>query len=209
MSSVQRISGQPIIFFETVAELRAWFNAYYGTNTEVLVGYYKKGTGIPSITWSESVDAALCFGWIDGVRRSLDKVRYVIRFTPRKGGSNWSAINIGKIKELKRQGLLHPAGLEAYKKRKPEKSAIYSYENQPASFSAIFKQKFRSNKKAWDFFSVQIPSYRRTVTHWVMRAKQESTRERRLQALISNSEAGRWLPQMRYGTNPHDGKMVE
>ena len=156
----------------------------------MLVGFYKVGSGKPSMTWPQSVDEALCFGWIDGVRKSIDKESYKIRFTQRKPTSIWSAINIKKIEELKKQGLMRPAGLASFEKRKESKSRIYSYEKDKVALTQTFKIQFKANKKAWLYFQSLAPSYRKVSTHWVMNAKQETTRLKRLNQLISESATG-------------------
>jgi uncharacterized protein YdeI (YjbR/CyaY-like superfamily) len=190
-------------FFATPAEFRAWFEAHHDNASELLVGFYKKGTGRPSITWPESVDEALCFGWIDGVRRSLGDEAYTIRFTPRKAKSTWSAVNIKRVGELKAEGRMRPAGLKAFAAREESNSRIYAYENRDqAVFDPALEERFRANPKAWDFFQAQPPGYRRTCTFWVMSAKQEPTRLRRLDQLIVDSESGRRIDQF----NPKAGK---
>jgi len=155
-----------------------------------LVGLYKVDSGKPSMTWSQSVDEALCFGWIDGVRKSIDKDSYQIRFTQRKSTSIWSAINIKKIEELTKQGLMQPAGLASFEKRTESKSKIYSYEKDKVDLTQDFKKQFKANKKAWDYFLSLAPSYRKVSAHWVMSAKQEMTKIKRLNQLISDSAAG-------------------
>lgn len=186
------------LFFATPADFRAWLEQHHSTEEELLVGFYKKHSGKPSITWPESVDAALCYGWIDGVRHSLGEISYQIRFTPRKPTSTWSAINIKRVSELAKLGLMHPAGLKAFKARQSEKSAIYSYEQrQNAKLPATYEKPFRANKKAWAFFRQQPPWYRRTATYRVISAKQESTREKRLARLIQDSEAGLPIKELR------------
>lgn len=179
------------VFFATPAEFRKWLEENHQTETELLVGYYKIGTKKPSMNWSESVDEALCFGWIDGVRRSIDEESYCNRFTPRKPRSNWSAVNIAKVEELIRTGKMMPAGLAAYEKRTDTRSAIYSYENRPERLDEQFESQFQENSKAWDFFNAQAPSYKKTIIYWVMSAKQEPTRFSRLNKLIEASEAGK------------------
>jgi uncharacterized protein YdeI (YjbR/CyaY-like superfamily) len=176
------------IFFSNQSEFRKWLNKNHKKETELLVGYYKVGSGKPSMTWSQSVDEALCFGWIDGIRRSIDKNSYCIRFTPRKQSSNWSAINIKKVKNLTEQGLMRQAGLEAYSHRMKDKSKIYSFENGAKKFTDNFETKFKSNKKAWDFFKTQAPSYRKMIVHWIMSAKQELTQLSRLEKTITESK---------------------
>src|SRR5437588_6417115 len=139
-------------FFKTPADFRKWLAKSHDSATELLVGVYKKDSGKPSITWPDSVDEALCFGWIDGVRRRIDDVSYSIRFTPRKKTSNWSAINIARVAELTKLGRMQPAGREAFERRREEKSAIYAYENEVRTLNAEHEKKFRANNKAWEFF---------------------------------------------------------
>jgi uncharacterized protein YdeI (YjbR/CyaY-like superfamily) len=176
------------VFFAKQSDLRKWFEENYKEKTEILVGYYKVASGKPSITWSQSVDEALSFGWIDGVRRSIDKESYCIRFTPRNPKSIWSAINIKKAEELIRLGLMRKEGLELYKNRKVEKSEVYSYENKPQMLPPEFEKKFKENKNAWTFFSKQAPSYKKTIYFWILSAKQEATRSSRLNKVITESE---------------------
>lgn len=178
------------IFFAKQADFRKWFQKNHKKETEVLVGFYKVGSGKPSMTWSQSVDEALCFGWIDGVRKSIDKDSYQIRFTRRKSTSIWSAINIKKIEELTRQGLMHPAGLACFEKRTEARSRIYSHEKDEATLTQHFKNQFKKNKKAWEYFQSLAPSYKKVSIHWVMSAKQEKTQLKRLTQLILDSEAG-------------------
>jgi uncharacterized protein YdeI (YjbR/CyaY-like superfamily) len=180
-------------FFESAKKFRKWLEKNHETASELLVGFYKKGSGNPSITWPESVDQALCFGWIDGVRRRIDDVSYTIRFTPRRQTSIWSAINIKRATELKELGLMHAAGHAAFDRRRDDKSRIYSYENAPKTFSAADEKKFRANKKAWQFFNEQPPSYRRLATYRVMGARKEETHAARLAKLIDASARGRRL----------------
>lgn len=187
-------------FFATQGEFRAWLEENHAGAHELLVGFHKRHSGKPSITWPESVDQALCFGWIDGVRRSLGDSSYTIRFTPRQPASTWSAINIARVKELSAQGLMHPAGLKAFAARADERSAIYSYEQRTtAKLDAAAERRFRANRKAWEFFEQQPPWYRRVSTYWVISAKREETRERRLATLIADSEAGRRIKELARG----------
>lgn len=176
------------LFFSSQLEFRKWLNKNHKKETELLVGFYKVGSGKPSMTWSQSVDEALCFGWIDGIRKSLDEVSYCIRFTPRRPTSVWSIININKVKKLTEQGLMKPAGQEVFRKRKKEKSGIYSFENDAKIFTENFENTFMANKKAWAFFTIQAPSYKKTIIHWIMTAKQEKTRLTRLDKTITESE---------------------
>lgn len=177
-------------FFATQSDFRKWLKKNHKKETELIVGFYKVGSGKPSMTWSQSVDEALCFGWIDGVRKSIDKYSYQIRFTQRKPTSIWSAINIQKVEDLTRQGLMQPAGLASFEKRKEERSKIYSHEIEEVKFSPELEKKFKANKTAWKYFQSLAPSYKKTSTNWVMSAKQETTRVKRLTQLIAESEAG-------------------
>jgi uncharacterized protein YdeI (YjbR/CyaY-like superfamily) len=179
------------IFFKTPSEFRAWLEKNHATKKELLVGFYKKSSGKPSITWPEAVDEALCFGWIDGVRKSIDDARYTIRFTHRTAQSVWSAVNIKRAKELKKQGLMHPAGIAAFANRSEEQSRIYSYERKHAALDPALEQRFRANKRAWEFFQSQPPSYRKAAVWWVISAKREETKLRRLDALIDTRVGGR------------------
>ena len=178
-------------FFAKPEEFRRWLKRNHETADELLVGYWKKGSGKPSMTWPQSVDEALSFGWIDGVRRRIDDESYSIRFTPRRRGSIWSAVNIKRVAELKKLGRMSPAGLRAFEARDEKKSAIYSYENRPRELAPEYETRFRANKKAWQYWSTQPPGYRRQLTYWVMEAKKEETRERRLAQLIDDSAHGR------------------
>lgn len=182
------------VFFATPAEFRAWFEAHHETAQEVLVGFYKKDSGKPGITWPESVDEALCFGWIDGVRRSLDEISYCIRFTPRKPRSIWSDVNIKRAQELIVLGRMQPAGLKAFEQRTEARSRIYAYEQRnTAQLDEAAEQRFRANAAAWAFFQRQPPSYRRTAIWWVVSARQEATRINRLATLIEDSAHGRTI----------------
>jgi len=184
-------------FFASPTEWRAWLEKNHAAEQELWVGFYKRDSGRPSITWPEAVDGALCFGWIDGVRKSIDAVSYKIRFTPRKPQSIWSAINIKRAKELSKLGLIHTAGLSAFEKRDGDRSAIYAYEQrQTAKLPQEFENQFRANKKAWKFFHSQPPWYRRTSTYWVISAKKEETRRKRLATLIDCSARQRNIPSL-------------
>lgn len=176
-------------FFATAAELREWLENNHATTTELLVGFYKRGSGKPSITWQELVDEELCFGWIDGVRQGIDDVSYANRITPRKPRSTWSAVNIARAKELIRRGRMHPAGLTAFERRTDERSAIYSYEQRKAAhLDRAAERTFRANKKAWAFFQSLAPSYQRAAIWWVISAKRAETREKRLATLVRDSQ---------------------
>ena len=179
-------------FFATPEQLRAWFEQNHASARELWVGYYKKGSGKPSITWPESVDEALCYGWIDGIRKSVDDTSYTIRFTPRKSTSIWSAVNIRRVGELTELGRMQPDGLAAFAKRKEEKSGIYSHEQRnAAALEPEWEQQFRANQAAWAFFEAQPGSYRKAAIWWVVSAKQEATRRKRLATLIDDSAHGR------------------
>lgn len=178
------------IFFAKQSDFRKWLEKNHKTEIELLVGFYKVGSGKPSMTWSQSVDEALCFGWIDGVRKSIDKDSYQIRFTPRRQTSIWSAINVHKIGELTKQGLMNPAGLEIFEKRKDKKSNGYSSKDIEVKLSSEYEKQFKANKKAWSFFQSLPPSYRKPSVKWVMSAKQEITKLKRLNELIADSQAG-------------------
>ena len=184
-------------FFATPAAFRRWLARNHASTQELWVGFHRKATGKASITWPESVDQALCFGWIDGVRKSVDADSYMIRFTPRRTGSVWSAVNIERAEALTAQGLMQPAGAKAFAARDEAKSRRYSFEQKNVGFDEAQLEQFRANRKAWAFFESQPPSYRKTVTWWVQSAKQDATRRRRLATLIADSEAGTRIREMR------------
>lgn len=177
-------------FFDS-AEFRKWLEKNHEKASEVYIGFYKKSTGKEKMDWSQAVDQAICFGWIDGVRRSIDGESYCNRFTPRKPTSNWSNINIKKVEELTKKGLMKPAGIAAFEKRKPEKTGIYSFENEAKSLTPEYEKHFKANKKAWDFFSAQPPGNKKLNIYRIMSAKQEKTQWSRLEKLIEASEAGK------------------
>ena len=191
-------------FFATAAEFRAWLAAHHTTEPELLVGFYKTGSGVPSITWPESVDEALCFGWIDGVRRRLDERRYTIRFTPRRPGSTWSEVNTRRMEELIAAGRVAPAGLAAYAARDEAKTAQYSYEARNRPLDPEYEAEFRAHPAAWEWFQAQAPSFQRTAQWWVMSARQEPTRRRRLAQLVADAAAGR-RPRPFVAERPEDG----
>jgi uncharacterized protein YdeI (YjbR/CyaY-like superfamily) len=179
-------------FFATPSEFREWLEEHHGTAKELLVGFHKKGSGKPSITWPEAVDEALCFGWIDGVRKRIDDVSYSNRFTPRTARSTWSTVNIRRAEDLIERGRMRPAGRKAFESRTDDRSGIYSYEQRgQAKLGREFERQFRSSPKAWDFFRAQPPGYRATATYWVVSAKREETRRKRLATLIDDSANGR------------------
>jgi len=188
--------GAPL-FFDSPAAFRAWLHEHHVHATALIVGFHKKATGKPSLTWPESVDQALCYGWIDGIRRSHDATSYTIRFTPRKAKSTWSAINIRRVGELTRLGLMMPAGVAAFARRDPARSEIYSFERHAKGLDAGAERALRRNAKAWAFWNAQRPSYRRTAAHWVMSAKRAETRAARLATLKACCAKGEWVPPLR------------
>ena len=181
-------------FFATPAAFRIWLREHHETQKELWVGFFRKASGRPSITWPESVDEALCVGWIDGLRKGIDEISYMIRFTRRKANSTWSIVNIGRMTELTREGRMQPAGAAAFANRIEAKSGIYSYEQRKqATLDAEAIQCFRKNPAAWKFFQAQSESYRKIAAWYVISAKQEATRKKRLTKLIAESQAGRSL----------------
>jgi uncharacterized protein YdeI (YjbR/CyaY-like superfamily) len=179
---------KPVTFFKTQDDFRKWLESHHEKEMELMVGFYKVDSGKPSMSWPQSVDQALCFGWIDGIRKSIDKESYSIRFTPRRSTSIWSAVNVKKIEELTKTGLMKPAGLKAFGLRKENKTGIYSYENDTLFVESTYEKQFKENQKAWDFFMKQAPSFRKAVMRWIMSAKQEQTRQSRLEKTIKASE---------------------
>ncbi len=182
-----------VVYFESPAAFRAWLKKNHAKEKELWVGYYRKGTGRPSLTWQEAVDEALCFGWIDGVRKSVDAERFVQRFTPRKPISNWSAINVGRVEELIARKRMAPAGLAAFERRDEKRTAIYAYENRPKVLAPEYEKELRRNAKAAAFFDALPPAFKKLMVFWVMSAKQEETRQKRLRRLIDSSAAGKRL----------------
>jgi uncharacterized protein YdeI (YjbR/CyaY-like superfamily) len=190
-------------FFATPAAWRAWLARHHATAAELWVGFYKRGSGRPSITWPESVDQALCYGWIDGVRRSLGPESYAIRFTPRRPGSTWSKVNLQRVGELEALGLMQPAGQAAHAARTAAKSGIYAYEQRDqARLTPEQEREFKRNRKAWAYFQAEAPWYRRTATYWVISAKRAETRAKRLATLIADSVAGRRIGQLDRAARP-------
>jgi uncharacterized protein YdeI (YjbR/CyaY-like superfamily) len=185
-------------YFRAPSEFRAWLKKHHATADELWVGFYKKGSDMPSITWSEAVDEALCFGWVDSIRRSVDDERYTNRFTPRKPTSNWSEVNVRRVEELTRQRRMRAPGRKAFEARQPRKSGTYSYEQRyDVRLSPELERRFRARKRAWAWFRDQPPSYRSTALYWVMSAKKPETHERRLSTLIQDSAVGRKVPPLR------------
>lgn len=195
-------SDEPI-FFASAAAFRAWLRVNHARATEQWIGFHRKATSRPSITWPESVDEALCVGWIDGVRKRIDENSYKIRFTPRRQGSIWSAVNIARAAELARAGRMRAAGLKAFEARLEAKSAVYAYEQRTtAAFDGQSEKQFRAAASAWRFFQAQPAGYRRVVTWWVISAKRPETRQRRLATLIADSAAGRRIGQLENPVRP-------
>jgi len=182
-------------FFKSPPDFRKWLAANHASQTELWVGFYKRASGKASITWPQSVDEALCFGWIDGIRKSIDDVSYKIRFTPRKQRSTWSAVNIKRVGELSEQGLMSEAGVKAFEARQENRSGIYSYEQRSPELPELYAKKLKKNTAAWKFFEAQPPSYRKAVNWWIVSAKQEETRLKRLHKLIEDSAAGQRIAQ--------------
>ncbi|CAN5191818.1 YdeI/OmpD-associated family protein [soil metagenome] len=183
--------------FERPQDFRAWLEQHHDSEPELWVGYYKKGSGKPSMTWPESVDEALCYGWIDGIRKSIDAEAYMIRFTPRRARSVWSAVNIARVAVLPDERRMRPAGLEAFAARREDRSGVYSYEQRDqAKLEPAYEKRFRAKKKAWAAFETMPKFYRQAAIRWVMTAKKVETRERRLATLIEDSAAGRTVPPL-------------
>jgi uncharacterized protein YdeI (YjbR/CyaY-like superfamily) len=191
-----------VIFFESPAELRRWFEANHETATELWLGYHRKSTGRPSVTWQDVVDQELCFGWIDSVRYPLNQGVSAQRITPRRKRSVWSAVNIRRFQELDREGMIHASGRTAFEARDEARSRIYAYENRSA-LDDESEAEFRRYKTAWKFFESQAPWYRRNAVHWVMSAKRPETRARRLSSLIENSKNGERIPPLRQRPRSH------
>jgi uncharacterized protein YdeI (YjbR/CyaY-like superfamily) len=190
------LSDPKPIFFKSPQEFYDWLEEHHETETEVYVGFHKTHTGKRAMSWSEAVDQALCFGWIDTRSNSIDEDRYMQRFTPRKPGSNWSKINVEKVANLTEAGLMRPAGLAAFEKRTDAKTGVYSFERE-SELSPEYEARLRANAAAADYFDSRPPWYRRTAIHLVMSAKREETRLRRLNRLIEDSAAGRDLKELR------------
>lgn len=187
-----------MIHFESQRAFRTWLERNHERRDVLWVGFWKKATGKASITWEESVDVALCFGWIDGLRRRIDDEAYTIRFTPRREGSTWSRRNIERYEALAQEDRVAPSGEEAFARRAEDNSGVYSFEqDETPELSEEYRERLCANEDAWADWKARPPGYRRTVVHWVMSAKRESTRERRLAQLIEDSAAGRKIKPMR------------
>jgi uncharacterized protein YdeI (YjbR/CyaY-like superfamily) len=178
-------------YFKTPAEFRRWLSAHHATDKELLVGFYKKASGLPGISYKEAVDEALCFGWIDGIKKRVDDARYTHRFTPRRAGSIWSLINTKRVAELIALERMATPGIEAFNHRDPKKTRLYSFENRPSVFDPALERAFKAQAKAWTFFRAQPSGYQRVAIFFVMSAKQRETRARRLAALVKTSAAGK------------------
>jgi uncharacterized protein YdeI (YjbR/CyaY-like superfamily) len=186
------------IFFSSPQEFYDWLEGHHESEDEVFVGYWKKVTGKPSLTWSQAVDQALCFGWIDGRLNGIDDERHMQRFTPRRPKSNWSNVNIEKVAKLKEAGLMRPAGLRAFEARTEARSGVYSFEQrESAKLPPEYEQRLKAEPAAWDWWSASAPSYRKTATFWVVSAKKEETRERRIDQLVEHSARGERVPPFR------------
>jgi uncharacterized protein YdeI (YjbR/CyaY-like superfamily) len=183
--------SQKPVFFRSAAQFRRWLDKHHGSAAEVWVGLYKKASGKGGISYPEAVDQALCYGWIDGVRKRVDDDSYMQRFSPRRAASIWSAVNIKRVGELTRLGMMHASGAAVFKKRDRARAGLYSFENRPEALAPALERRFRANAKAWAFFEAQPPGYRRVMIFWIMSARQEPTRERRLALLIEASQEGR------------------
>jgi len=181
--------------FPSAAAFRAWLEEHHATESELWVGYYRKGTGQTSISYQEAVEEALCYGWIDGQGRRIDESSWANRYTPRKPRSIWSNVNVRRVEQLLEQGRMHPAGIAAFEARRPDRTGIYSFEQPLAILAPAYEARLGENVAAFDFFGAQAPSYRQAVIHWVMEGKQESTRLRRLEKLVEDSAAGRRVAQ--------------
>jgi len=180
-------------FFKSGIVFRRWLDKHHAKISELLLGFYKTSSGSGGITYKQALDEALCYGWIDGVRTNYDAESYTIRFTPRKAKSHWSRVNIKRAAELQATGLMHAAGVDAYKRRDESKTINYSYELSAATLTPAYEKRFKANKHAWTYFTSQAPSYQRLAKFWVMNAKKEETRDKRFELLIADSAAGRRL----------------
>ncbi len=187
-----------ITHFDSPDAFRAWLDEHHDTRDVLWVGFWKKATGRPSLTWEESVDVALCYGWIDGLRKRVDDEAYTIRFTPRREGSTWSLRNLERYAAMEAQGLVAEAGRAAFQRRTEDNTGLYSFEQEePPSLPEEYEARLRADARAWADWEERPPGYRRRVAHWVMSAKRESTRERRLAALVQDSAAGRKVKPFR------------
>jgi uncharacterized protein YdeI (YjbR/CyaY-like superfamily) len=184
------VKPENIRFFKSATEFRRWLEKNHDKATSAWIGFWKKGSGKTGMSYDEAVLESLCFGWIDGQTNRVDELALTTRFSPRSARSNWSQINIARIAELEKAGRMHPAGIAAFEARREPPPGTYTYENRPADLPEEFEPPFRRNKRAWDFWRAQTPGYRKSMTWWVVQAKQEQTRQRRLDALIAESAKG-------------------
>ena len=191
------MAGSKLTAFKTQAQFRAWLAKNHKTSSELLLQIFRVHAADRGVTYAQALDEALCYGWIDGVRRSVDADSFSIRFTPRKPRSIWSGINVGHVERLKKTGRMTTAGMAAFEARDEKRTAVYAFENRPKELAPEMAKKFKANKGAWAFFEKQAPYYRRTVSYWVMTAKQDATRARRLDALIECCARGSIIPQMK------------
>ncbi len=200
------VSYMDVIFFQSPSDLRDWLEQNHATTTELWVGFYKKGAAQAGITYAQAVDQALCYGWIDGIRKGIDASGYTNRFTPRKSRSIWSAVNIQRVGELSELGLMHPSGLAAFNRRDPDRTNLYSFEASTRELPEEYKERFRANRPAWDFFQSQPPGYRKTASWWVISPKKEETRQKRLAILIEDSANARRLAAVTYSPESYKPK---
>lgn len=181
-------------YFATPEDFRDWLTAHAGTAKELLVGYHKVGSGTPSMTWPQSVDEALCVGWIDGVRRRIDEHRYTIRFTPRRAGSSWSAVNVGRVAALTAEGRMQPAGQAAFDQLDTARTAVYTHEQTgEPELTPAMKKRFKADKAALKWFETQPPGWKRKMLRWCVAAKQDATREKRLDQVMTAAAEGKRL----------------
>jgi uncharacterized protein YdeI (YjbR/CyaY-like superfamily) len=184
------MTSMEVVYFESAAAFRDWLLENHNSAKELWVGFRKKGSGLPSITYPEAVDEALCVGWIDGVRKSVDRESYTTRFTPRRPRSIWSTVNLKRYAELTKLGRVQPSGIQTFESRDPARSGLYAFENRPASLPEQFEARFKQNAEAWAFFQSRPPWYQRTAIWWIVSAKRRETQEKRLETLIKDSAAG-------------------
>src|ERR1044072_4179949 len=177
-------------FFSSPEKFREWLEQHHDSASELLLGFHKKSSRKKIVTYAEALDEALCYGWMDGVRKNLNETSYTIRFTPRKAGSIWSNVNVNHVERLTKEGRMRPAGIEAYARRDPKRTGIYAFENRPREFSPEFEKAFRKNKRAWSFFEKQPPGYKRLMVFRIMEAKKEETRLKRFKELVDLCEQG-------------------
>ena len=198
---VGKAEGPRVRMFADAGQLRAWFELNHGRARELWIGYYKKGVGKTAVSYPAALEEALCFGWIDGQLRSIDDERYANRYTPRRPGSRWSQTNVAKVRELRRAGRMRPSGLKAFRERDPDRPAGYSYEDRPKVLAPPLAREFRGHPCAWKYFLTQPPSYRRTITFWVMSGQRDETRRRRLGLLVQSSQREERMDLLRPGAS--------